>query len=391
MTAMLLSDHGADVVRVEPPGGDGFGHWPGYVVWNRGKRRVVLDLTTPAGRDELLAMVAEADVLLETYRPGVTARLGIDYGVVGAINDRLVYATITGYGSDTPDAARPGIEWLVTARAGLQWDQGGWYGTRADHILGTDLTEPGFDVPEGAVQTGCREGPIFLAMPWASIGATLLAVTGISSGLYVRERTGRGQHFETSLVQAAIMANAMGWQRPGRMHPSYRLWYFDRRAPKGIFRTGDGRWLHQFAPIDHEFIRANAADADPAAAGAVVRRAPAGRQLRRLRGQRPVPGARPPRDPAGDVDPWARRVDRDLLGGAGGPRSRSCRPRRACSTSRSSAKGSSSSSTTRSTVRSARSATPTRSTGSPTRRSAPAALEPVTTDDVLASWPRRPR
>ena len=108
MTAMLLSDHGADVVRVEPPGGDGFGHWPGYVVWNRGKRRVVLDLTTPAGRDELLAMAAEADVLLETYRPGVTARLGIDYGAVGAINDRLVYATITGYGSDTPDAARPG-------------------------------------------------------------------------------------------------------------------------------------------------------------------------------------------------------------------------------------------------------------------------------------------
>ena len=270
MTAMLLADHGADVVRVEPPGGDGFGHWPGYVVWNRGKRRVVLDLSTPAGRDELLAMAAEADVLLETYRPGVTARLGIDYGTVGAINDRLVYATITGYGSDTPDAARPGIEWLVTARAGLQWDQGGWYGTRADHILGTDLTEPGFDVPEGAVQTGCREGPIFLAMPWASIGATLLAVTGISSGLYVRERTGRGQHFETSLVQAAIMANAMGWQRPGRMHPSYRLWYFDRRAPKGIFRTGDGRWLHQFAPIDHDFIRANAADADPADSGAVA-------------------------------------------------------------------------------------------------------------------------
>ena len=55
MTAMLLSDHGADVVRVEPPEGDGFGHWPGYVVWNRGKRRVVLDLTAPSARDELLA------------------------------------------------------------------------------------------------------------------------------------------------------------------------------------------------------------------------------------------------------------------------------------------------------------------------------------------------
>jgi crotonobetainyl-CoA:carnitine CoA-transferase CaiB-like acyl-CoA transferase len=107
-------------------------------------------------------------------------------------------------------------------------------------------------------------------MPWASIGATLLTVTGISAGLYVRERTGRGQHFETSLVQAAIMANAMGWQRPARMHPSYRLWYFDRRAPKGIFRTADGLWLHQFAPIDHDYIRANAAGADPAAGSALV-------------------------------------------------------------------------------------------------------------------------
>lgn len=269
-TAMLLADYGADVVRVEPPGGDGFGHWPGYVVWNRGKRRMELDLTSDAGRDQLLAMAARADVLLETFRPGVTTRLGIDFETVAAIKDGLVYATITGYGSDTPDAQRPGIEWLVTARAGLQWDQGGWYGTRADHIMGNDLTESEFEVPPGAVQTGCREGPIFLAMPWASIGATLLAITGISSGLYVRERTGKGQHFETSLVQAAIMANAMGWQRPAKMHPSYRLWYFDRRAPKGIFQAGDGKWLHQFAPTDHAFIRANAVGADPDALAAAA-------------------------------------------------------------------------------------------------------------------------
>lgn len=264
MTAMLLSDHGADVVRVEQPGGDGFEHWPGYAVWNRGKRRVTLDLRTMSGRDDLLAMAADADVLLETYRPGVTSRLGIDFDTVHAVNDSLVYATVTGYGSDTPDAMRPGIDWLVSARCGLQWDQGGWYGTRADHILGTDLADPGFEVPDGAVQTAGRDGPIFLAMPWTSIGATLLTVTAISAGLFVRERTGRGQHVETSLVQAAIMANAMGWQRPERMHPSYRLWYFDKRAPKGIFRAGDGKWLHQFAPIDHDFIRANAAGAEPA-------------------------------------------------------------------------------------------------------------------------------
>ena len=211
----------------------------------------------------LLDLADRADVLLESYRPGVTDRLGIDFDTVHARNERLVYASITGYGRGTPDADRPGIEWLVTARAGLQWDQRGWYGTRTDHIMGTDLDASPWDVPVGAEQTGCREGPIFLATPWASIGAALLAINGISAGLYVRRRTGQGQWFETSLVQAAIMANTMGWQRVELSHPSYRLWYFDRRAPKGIFQAGDGRWLHQWAPIDHAFIRANALDAVP--------------------------------------------------------------------------------------------------------------------------------
>ena len=206
-------------------------------------------------------------MLLETFRPGVATRLGIDFDAVRPTNDRLVYASITGYGRDTPDAMRPGIEWLVTARTGLQWDQRGWYGTRMDHIMGTDLDEPGFAVPAGVEQTGCREGPIFLAVPWASIGATLLATTAISAGLLVADRTGVGQHVETSLAQSCIMMNAMGWQRVAHMHPSYRLWYFDRRAPKGIFQAGDGRWLHQWAPIEHAFLQANAAGiAAPAAA-----------------------------------------------------------------------------------------------------------------------------
>src|SRR6185312_15041318 len=128
------------------------------------------------------------------------------------------------------------------------------------------LDEPGFDVPPGADQLGCREGPIFLAVPWASLGAALLATTATSAALYVAERTGLGQHVETSLAQAAINMNAMGWQRVATMHPSYRLWYFDRRAPKGIFRAGDGRWLHQWAPFEHAFLRANALGGEPRSA-----------------------------------------------------------------------------------------------------------------------------
>ena len=211
MTAMLLADHGADVVRVEPPGGDGFGDGParscgtgasgGSSSTSRGGRSRRVPRPGGAGRRPAGDVPAGRD---RTARHRRRHR--------AAVNGRLVYASITGYGRDTPDADRPGIEWLVTARTGLQWDQRGWYGTRMDHIMGTDLDEPGFDVPAGVEQTGCREGPIFLAVPWASIGATLLSVTAISAGLYVAERTGTGQHVETSLAQACIMMNAMGWQ-----------------------------------------------------------------------------------------------------------------------------------------------------------------------------------
>jgi crotonobetainyl-CoA:carnitine CoA-transferase CaiB-like acyl-CoA transferase len=268
MTAMLLSDHGADVVRVEAP--DRGPDRPGEVVWHRGTRHVVLDLGSSAGRATVLDLAARADVVLESFRPAVAAALGLQHEDLRAVNPRLVHTSITAYGRDTAAADRPDVEWLVTARTGLQADQRGWYGTRMDHIMGADLTEPGFDVPPGADQLGCREGPIFLAVPWASLGAALLATTATSAGLYVVERTGVGQHVETSLAQAAINMNAMGWQRVATMHPSYRLWYFDRRAPKGIFRAGDGEWLHQWAPFEHTFLRANAAGVDPATAPKVV-------------------------------------------------------------------------------------------------------------------------
>ena len=263
ITAMLLADHGADVVRVEAPGTT---HTSGDVVWQRGKRRVVLDPATPSGRDELLAMAATADLLIESFPPARAAELRLEHDAFAPVNPRLVHLSITAYGRHTAAATRPDVEWLVTARTGLQADQRGWYGTRMDHIMGTDLDEPGFDVPPGADQLGCREGPIYLAVPWAGLAAALLATSAASAALYVAERTGVGQHVETSLAQAVINMNAMGWQRVERMHPSYRLWYFDRRAPKGIFLAGDGRWLHQWAPFHHEFLRANAVGGDPAQA-----------------------------------------------------------------------------------------------------------------------------
>src|SRR5580692_1647299 len=107
MTGMLLSDHGARVTRIEPPGGDPFAHHSGYRVWNRGKRSAILDLKTDADRQCLLNLAGQADIFLESFTPGVTRRLGIDFSVLQALNPRLIYCSITGYGRDTRDAARP--------------------------------------------------------------------------------------------------------------------------------------------------------------------------------------------------------------------------------------------------------------------------------------------
>ena len=95
-------------------------------MWHRGKRSAVLDL--PAERDVLLALVADADVLLESYAPGTTERLGIDYETLRAHNPGLVYCSITGYGRDTCHADRPAYDALVAARTGMQWEQRGWPG-----------------------------------------------------------------------------------------------------------------------------------------------------------------------------------------------------------------------------------------------------------------------
>src|SRR4051812_41111588 len=94
---MLLAEQGADVIKVEPPGGDPFRSYSGYSVWNRSRRSVTVDLKQPNGLAALLRLVDDADVLVETFRPGVTDRLGIGYGALHARNERLVYCSCPGY------------------------------------------------------------------------------------------------------------------------------------------------------------------------------------------------------------------------------------------------------------------------------------------------------
>src|ERR1700730_7475425 len=138
MAAMLLADHGASVTKIEPPGGDPFRAMSGYQVWQRGKRSAVIDLKAADQRDRFVTLVESADVLIESFEPGVTSRLGIDYDTVKERNPRLVYCSITGYGSEGQHAGRPAIDALVAARTGHQWEARGVLGGTIARLAGAE-------------------------------------------------------------------------------------------------------------------------------------------------------------------------------------------------------------------------------------------------------------
>ena len=245
MTSMLLADCGARVTRVESPRGDPVRDDVAYRVWNRGKRSAVLDLGSAGDRDVFLAHAARADVVLESFEPGVTARLGIDEPTLRALNPRLVYCSITGYGPDGPDAHRPAYDSLVAARTGLHWDQRGWTGTSVGRISGAPVPAEGIEVPPLPASRFDQPGPVFLRSTWPSIGATFLATVGISAALRAREVTGRGDHVRTSLLQGAMAVAGPTWQRAEHPDaPGFWMWVLDRRAPEGLFECADGRWVH---------------------------------------------------------------------------------------------------------------------------------------------------
>ncbi|ADP83545.1 CaiB/BaiF CoA transferase family protein [Pseudofrankia inefficax] len=245
MTAMLLADSGADVLRVESPHGDPVRDDVAYRVWNRGKRSAVLDLRDPAQHEAFLALADRADVLVESFEPGVTRRLGIDPATLRARNPRLVYCSITGYGPDGPDAHRPGLDSLVAARTGLQWEARGVVGTPLNKIRGAAPPNEDVEIPDLPANRFDQEGPVFLRSTWPSLGAAYNAIAGVSAALRARELTGRGDLVETSLVQGAMAANAPNWQWIENLAaPGVWMWVTDRRSPEGLFECSDGRWVH---------------------------------------------------------------------------------------------------------------------------------------------------
>ncbi len=250
MATMLLSDYGADVVKVEPPGGDPTRNTEtGARVWARGKRSIELDVHDAAQREQLLALIDRADVLVENFDLGVTETLGLDWETLRVRNPRLVMCSITPYGRHVDFKNRPGIDALVAARTGLHWEQRGWVGTSIGRICGLPVELEDLDIPPGCFDGPDREGPLYPQSRWPSLGASFLALTGINAALRARLHTGRGQWVETSLLQGVLVSTAGGWQRPE--HPEadgYMCWIFDPRGSKGHFQCADGKWIQNWVP-----------------------------------------------------------------------------------------------------------------------------------------------
>jgi crotonobetainyl-CoA:carnitine CoA-transferase CaiB-like acyl-CoA transferase len=216
VTTMLLADHGADVIKVEPPAGDPVRADPSAIVWLRGKRSMVLDLHDEGDRDRFRDLCTTADVVLDTPTPGEVDGLRPDGPTLRAAHPALVTCSITGHGTRGPASGRPASDALVQARSGLQYEQ-----------------------------AGLREGPIFLPVALPSFGAALLAVTAISAALFVRERTGEGQHVETSLAQGSLVWATQVWKRAERpTEPLFQLWRFRDLVPTPCYEAADGLWLH---------------------------------------------------------------------------------------------------------------------------------------------------
>jgi len=182
----LLGDMGAEVIKIEPRFGDFARQWSPFfkdesqlfLAWNRNKKSLVLDLTRPAGQETALRLASQADVVVQNFRPGVADRLGVGYPRLSKINPRLVYCSVSGFGQDGPYVGRPGFDPVLQAMSGFMAAQGIFSGGAGD--------------------------PLFIVFALIDYSTALLAAYGVMTALYFREKTGKGQHVETSLLNAAV-------------------------------------------------------------------------------------------------------------------------------------------------------------------------------------------
>ena len=216
---MLLSDYGADVVKVESrkgrelrvPGSDRDSYF--FLSANRGKRSLVLDIKQPAGRDLILRLLPSFDVLVENFRPGVMDALGLGPAALTAAVPRLVYCSISGYGADGPYRDRPGFDQVAQGMSGFM------------SVTGT---------PE--------QGPTRAGIAIADLLGGLFATQGIQLALLARERDGRGQVVDTSLLEATVgvMSWAAGMYFDDGRAPGPAGQHHPLASPYGRFRAQDG-------------------------------------------------------------------------------------------------------------------------------------------------------
>jgi len=220
--AMILADHGADVVKIESPnGGDQLRKTPPFqdgesapfMLWNRNKRSIVMDLKKAEDHKTVLKMIEIADVLIENFKPGTAKRLGIDYETVSAINSKLIYCSISGFGQTGPYSPRGGFDLIACGMSGLM-----------------SINGP----PEGP--------PYRIPMPVSDVCGGMNGAIGILMALVARDQTGLGQHVDTSLFEAGISlgvyeaANVFATgQVPERLGQGHR-----GSAPYQLFTTSDG-------------------------------------------------------------------------------------------------------------------------------------------------------
>ncbi len=201
LAAQTLADHGADVIKIEPPTGDETRAMGPpflnetasiFINVNRNKRGMSLDLASEAGRAVLLRMLERADVVVENFKPGTMEKWGIGFDVLSRRFPRLIHATVTGFGADGPLGGAPGYDVMVQAWAGLI-----------------------------SVNGSKQSGPLRIGIPVVDMAAGSNLVIGILLALYARERSGVGQHVEATLYDSAI----------GLTHPHAPNWFLSGKTP----------------------------------------------------------------------------------------------------------------------------------------------------------------
>jgi crotonobetainyl-CoA:carnitine CoA-transferase CaiB-like acyl-CoA transferase len=221
--AMQLADLGADVIKIEGPKGDAMRGAPPFIegesapfmLWNRNKRGIRLDLKAPADLETFWGLVDKADVVLENFRPGVIDKLGIGWDALHKRNPRLVLGSISGFGQTGPYAKRGGFDLMVQAMSGLM------------------------------SVTGPKDGPPYrIPLAISDVGAGLYLAVGVLAALQARQHSGVGQWVETSLLEATVslgVYEAAGYftdgKRPAKMGQSHR-----GSSPYQVFQTADG-WI----------------------------------------------------------------------------------------------------------------------------------------------------